>query len=210
MSPEFDDLVDVTGLEPDEVRSLRQGARRCSSSAGPPAELPEKLLRAPLDTPLDTPQAPARRDRVPVPAPANRGDASLVAATVAAACFGGGYVVANQTHHSAIDVVRVVPMPGAAELVRVASGRLGRRRGQLAARADRHGLPKLQGEAHYVLMVWQDGKPVAICGTFEVAATGATTVRFSVPYRVTGSTRWVVTQLLPGARFPGHVVMTTS
>lgn len=208
MSPEFDDLVDVTGLEPDEVRSLRR-LHDLLVEAGPPAELPEKLLRAPLDTPFDTPQAPGAV--IAFPSRRRRTAATvLVAATVAAACFGGGYVVANTTHHSAIDVVRVVPMTG--EQNSFASLQVGAAdaEGNWPLELTATGLPKLKGEAHYVLMVWQDGKPVAICGTFEVAATGATTVRFSVPYRVTGSTRWVVTQLLPGARFPGHVVMTTA
>ena len=33
---------------------------------------------------------------------------------------------------------------------------------------------------------------------------------FNVAYKITKSTRWVVTEMAPGAKFPGHVVMTTA
>ncbi len=59
-------------------------------------------------------------------------------------------------------------------------------------------------------MVWQNGRPVAFCGTFEVADHGSTTVTFSVAYKITKSTRWVVTRMAPGVKPPGHVVMTTA
>jgi hypothetical protein len=35
-------------------------------------------------------------------------------------------------------------------------------------------------------------------------------VTFSVPYRITGQTKWAVTEMTHGLKFPGHVVMTTS
>ena len=200
MSPEFDDLVDVTGLEPDEVKRLRK-VHALLVEAGPPADLPESLSRPPVAGGAEVISFPSRRRRTAF--------TSLIAATVAAACFGGGYLVANQTGSSSLHAVRVVPMSGTQNSF--ASLRVGSAdsQGNWPLELTATGLPKLAGQRYYVLMVWQDGKPVAVCGTFEVAAAGATTLRFSVPYKITGKTKWVVTEFTPGTAFPGHVVMTT-
>ena len=73
------------------------------------------------------------------------------------------------------------------------------------------GLPPLHGaDSHYLLMLTQDGKPTWVCGMFKVGENGATTVTFSVPYRITGQTKWAVTEMTKGTQFPGQVVMTTS
>ena len=73
------------------------------------------------------------------------------------------------------------------------------------------GLPALEAtDSHYILMLTRDGKPTWVCGMFKVGEHGATTVAFSVPYRITGQTKWAVTEMTKGAHFPGHVVMTTS
>jgi len=201
VTPEFDEIVDTTGLEPEEVSRLRR-VHELLVEAGPPTELPESLRRPPHEERGTVIAFPSRPRRAAM--------AALVAATVAAACFGGGYLLANQAHHSSIHVVRVVAMTG--EQNSFASLRVGSAdaEGNWPLELTATGLPKLKGEARYVLMVWQNGKPAALCGTFEVAATGATTVRFSVPYRITGTTRWVVTEVSPGAKFPGHVVMSTA
>jgi hypothetical protein len=73
-----------------------------------------------------------------------------------------------------------------------------------------NGLKQLPDNSRYYLMVWQDGKPAGFCGTFEVSRNGPTTVTFNVAYKITDSTKWVVTKLAPGVKFPGHVVMTTA
>jgi hypothetical protein len=72
------------------------------------------------------------------------------------------------------------------------------------------GLLKLSGEAYSSLMLAQNGKPGALCGTFDAGRAGSTTVTFSVPYRITCSTEWVVTKVSPEMKFPGAVVMTTA
>jgi len=72
------------------------------------------------------------------------------------------------------------------------------------------GLPPLTARnAHYILMVTEAGKPIWVCGMFKVGKSGSTTVTFNVPYPITDSTRWAVTEMTPRAKFPGHVVMTT-
>jgi hypothetical protein len=137
----------------------------------------------------------------------------LVAAAVAAACFGGGYVIANQAHSTgkgAIHVVRVVPLRG--EQNSDASLRVGTAdgNGNWPIQLTVNGLRPLQDDSRYYLIVWRGGKPVAICGTFEVGGKGPTTVTFNVAYKITNDTKWVVTRMVPGAKYPGHVVMTTS
>jgi hypothetical protein len=207
--PDFDRLVDSTDLTPaDRARLLR--VHELLVGAGPPAELPAAIGRPPAPPAASGGE---RGDGTVVTLPARRRTAAalLVAAAVAAACFAGGYVLANQAHKTAsIDVIRVVPMQG--EQNSQASLRVGTAdgNGNWPIQLTVNGLKPLQDDSLYYLIVWQDGKPVAVCGTFEVSPDGPTTVNFNVAYRITDSTKWVVTRMAPGARYPGHVVMTTA
>jgi hypothetical protein len=203
---DFEEMVDLTGLGPDETARLRN-VHDLLVAAGPPAELPAELSTAPATT--DDAEvislASHRRRRMAVGA--------LIAAAVAAACFGGGYVIANQANPSAIHVVRVVSMQGnGAQRNSEASLRVGSAdgNGNWPLQLTVNGLRPLPGDARYYLMVWQDGKAAGFCGTFEVSKNGPTTVTFNVAYKITNSTKWVVTKLGPGVKFPGHVVMTTA
>src|SRR6202035_3250286 len=99
-------MVDLTGLGPeDQARLLR--VHDMLVAAGPPADLPSALAvpPAPMNAPVGAPVSP-------FPARRRAGAAILIAATVAAACFGGGYVLANQTHSSATHIFRVVQLQG--------------------------------------------------------------------------------------------------
>jgi hypothetical protein len=205
VNPEFDDLVDLTDLSAEDQARLRR-IHDMLVAAGPPAELPADLNTVPVVNGVDHGKVvsfPAERRRRPVVA-------LLIAAAVAAACFGGGYVLANQAHKTALHVVRVVPMQG--EQNSEASLRVGSAdgNGNWPIQLTVNGLKPLQDDARYYLMVWQAGKPVAFCGTFEVSPKGSTTVTFNVAYKITDSTKWVVTKMVPGAKYPGSVVMTTS
>ncbi len=205
MNPDFEELIDLTSLGPEE-RSRLERVHEMLVAAGPPAELPADLGAAP--------EAEKGSNVVALPTRYRRRTAvgALIAATVAAACFGGGYVLANQAHSSAIHAIRVVPMQGSGtQQNSEASLRVGSADGNgnwpLQLRVS--GLQPLHGDQRYYLMVWQNGKPAAFCGTFAVSKTGSTDVTFSVAYKITKSTRWVVTKLTPGVKFPGDVVMTT-
>ena len=210
MTPEFDQLVDLEGLGPDELGRL-QKVHKLLVAAGPPAELPARLVQAPenlngkahLDTGGTVLAFPARTRK--------RSGMMLLAAAVAATCFGGGYVLANQTHKSAIQTVRIVPMKGEQNSLASASIRVGSGDGDgnLPIQLTVSGLPQPQNVRYY-LMLWQNGKPSGVCGTFVVGKSGSTTVAFNVPYKITKSTRWVITEMKPGLQYPGHVVMTTS
>jgi hypothetical protein len=206
MTAEFEDLVDLTGLNQEDESRLRR-VHAMLIAAGPPAELPGDLSQPPAEVAGDgLVSLDAHRRRRPIAA-------FLIAAAVAAACFTGGYVLANQAHSNrgAIHVVRVVPLQGVQQNS-FASLRVGSSdaNGNWPIQLTVNGLPQLQNQARYYLMVVQDGKPGPLCGTFEVAGHGPTTVSFSVAYKITPSTRWVVTRMTPGVKFPGHVVMTTS
>ena len=206
MSREFDRLVDLEGLGPAETARLRR-VHDLLVAAGPPLDLPAGLSGPPAD--LDGGQVVALPSRRRRPAAA-----LLLAAPVAAACFGGGYLLATQAHKSAIDVVRVVSLQGEQNSfasLASASLRVGSADGDgnWPVQLTVSGLPQPQN-ARYYLMLWEDGKPTALCGTFVVGKNGTTTVAFNVPYTITKSTRWVVTEMAPGIHFPGHVVMTTS
>ena len=204
MTADFDQLVDLTGLGPaDQARLLR--VHDMLVAAGPPAELPSALSAPPAEM-----IAPVGGTVIRFPTRRRTGAAMLIAATVAAACFGGGYVLANQAHSSATHVFRVVQLQGqqnseAALRVGSADGN-----GNWSIQLTVNGLKPLASTERYYLMVWQSGRPVALCGGFEVGGKGATTVSFNVAYKITESTRWVVTEMAPGFKYPGHVVMTTS
>jgi len=203
VTADFDQMVDLTGVSPaDRVRLQR--VHDLLVAAGPPAELPSGLS--------DAPPAPADAKVIAFPRRRRTAAAILIAAAVAVACFSGGYVLANQAHNATtLHAIRVVGLSG--EQNSLASLRVGAadRNGNWPVELTVTGLPALHGaDSHYLLMLTQDGKPTWVCGMFKVGENGATTVTFSVPYRITGHTTWAVTEMTKGTRFPGQVVMRTS
>ena len=72
-------------------------------------------------------------------------------------------------------------------------------------------LPQLTGQKYYELMLTHNGKPTYPCGRF-VMHGHATTLYWTVPYKITGASKWVVMVLTqrPGQRrpFTGPVVLT--
>jgi len=162
VTPEFDQLVDVDGLGPDEVGRL-QKVHGLLVAAGPPAELPAALRQAPISL-NGSPDVGAGGTVVAFPSRTRRrGGMLLLAAAVAATCFGGGYVLANQTHKSAaIQTVRIVPMKGEQNSLASASIRVGSGDGDgnLPIQLTVSGLPQPQNVRYY-LMLWEDGKPSA-------------------------------------------------
>ena len=202
MTADFEQMVDLAGVSPED-RARMQRMHELLVSAGPPADLPLQLADAPSDVGGAQVIAFPRRRRTAA--------AISIAAAVAVACFSGGYVLANQAHHGSLHAVRVVGLSG--EQNSLASLRVGAAdaNGNWPVQLTVQGLPPLHGtDSHYLLMLTQNGKPTWVCGMFKVGKDGATTVTFSVPYRITGQTKWAVTEMTDGLKFPGHVVMTTS
>ena len=202
MSRSFDDLVDGSGLTPDELRRLR-GVHDLLVAAGPPPDLPAALAEAPQ---------PARAEVVPIASRRERSRRTvfgLIAAAVAVVCFGGGYLLGDRSGGS--EVVRVVPMQGVVQQGARASVslRAEERGGNFPMELEVTGLQPSSDHSYYELFVLRNGKPSFPCVGFKAHA-GTTTVHFNVPYELDESTELVVTVIARGkSPWPGHVVMKT-
>jgi hypothetical protein len=174
--------------------------------AGPPPDLPPALERTPEAAEAEIvqfPLLPRRRWMA----------AALVAATVAAVFFGGGYLFGHsKSGGSNLAVNRVIPMRGGAGLtdaqaiIRIASRD---RVGNWPMELQVTGLPKqAQRVAYYELWLTKGHKPVEPCGAFRVNGD-KTIVRFTIPYEATNADGWVVTAQPNGTARPGRVVLTT-
>jgi hypothetical protein len=202
MKPDFDELIGPDGLDPIERERLRN-VHELLLSAGPPPELPSTLARlAATSTDAQVISFPSRAR--------SRGAAALVLAATIAAALVGGYLLGDHGQ-SGFKTVRVVSMQGQNSS---ASIRVGPSDGngnwplELAVT----GLPKLTGErAYYELMLTQNGKPTYPCGRFLIKGR-STTLDFTVPYKVTSASNWVVMVLTPRPgrtpKFTGPVVLT--
>src|SRR5215212_8335667 len=202
MARDFDDLVGGDDLEPEEELRLRE-VHDLLVQAGPPPDLPPALERLP-DEPaeaeiLSFPMLPKRRWAA----------AAVVAAALAVAAFGAGFLVGDRGGSSSTtDAVRVVPMRGKSGAL--ASIRLGERDdvGNLPMELVVTGLTTQPEGAYYTLYLTRGGKPRIPCGYFRVH-DDTTTVRFTVPYELKKGEGWVVTYQPKGEHDPGRVVLST-
>jgi hypothetical protein len=193
----FDDWVDAEGLSADE-RARLERVHELLLEAGPPASLPRRLERPPGQV-------------VPFPVWRRRGVAfaAAAAAAVAAAAFAGGYFAGGGG--GGMKVVAQASLASAGEGRAFASLQVGRRfgSGNWPIEMKVHGLPQQPNErAYYLLLLWRGGKPAGVCGAFRVSG-GETKLHFDVPYKITPQTRWVITAIQPGKRYPGTVMMKT-
>jgi len=201
------DLIDTDDLDPGEEARLAR-VHDLLLRAGPPADLPVTLSRPPGEK--------AGAEVLPFPSLLRRRVAvgAALAATLAAAAFGGGYLFGHaKARPAAFSAERIVPMHGtgpvrgAAEigLVKVAPADSV---GNWPLEVQVSGLPSQPSGAYYELWLTRDGRPSLPCGTFRVHGE-TTTVRFTVPYALGRYAGWVVTSVGAGSAEPGHVVMTT-
>jgi len=191
----FEDFVDAEGLDPGE-RARLERVHELLLEVGPPPELTSSLTRLP----------DVGGRVVPLPTRRRIGAAIALAAALAAAAFGGGYVLGNG--HGGFSSWRVEAMTGRNALGSVAVGAPDTA-GNWPIRFKETGLPKLTGkDAYYEVFVVHDGKPRFPCGGFRVTGGARVSANFTVPYEVTGSTRWVVTAIDANDHWPGRVVMT--
>ncbi len=182
MKDRFDDLVADADLPAEERERLRR-VHELLVAVGPPPEVAPELQAPPAVTPV---QLLPRRRRTAL---------ALIAATLALAVFGTGYLVGNRTAEPATE--RLLTMTGVGEagdaagsielLAQDAAGNwpmLVRVRG-LEPSADRRD--------YYELWLTKDGELVAPCGRFTLHE-GVTEVTLSVPYGLRGYDGWVVTR----------------
>jgi hypothetical protein len=158
------------------------------------------------------PELPAVRDPAPVPAPVTvlpqrrRYATVLIAAALALALFGSGYLVGGR---SDVEAVRVIPMAGVND-GRGASASIdllpqdAEENGNWPMNVSLRGLePSRDRQDFYELWLTKDGKPVESCGRFTIHS-GLTTVTLSVPYGLRRYDGWVVTR-----RGSDEILLTT-
>jgi hypothetical protein len=191
MSDRFDELVgDIA--DPAERERLRRIHELLLSVEAPP-ELPADHAGAPVPAPVAV--LPGRR----------RYALALIAAALAAALFGAGYLVGGRSDD--VEAVKVIPMAG------VDSGRGASASIELLPQDESgnwplnvllRGLEPSKDRAdYYELWLTKDGKLADSCGRFTVHP-GLTTVTLSVPYGLRGYDGWVVTR-----RGSDRVLLTT-
>jgi hypothetical protein len=202
-TPDFEDLVG-TELPPDERDRLRR-AHDLLIQAGPPPELPPGLERAPRIE--ETPRWFRQRRRN-----LGRRVVLLGAATLTAALV--GFLIGHSTNPNAVSTERVVKLAGT-NLRPQASGtlELGKNDGHgnwpMVLRVK--GLQSLPSGGYYDLYLTKRGKPVVLCGTFNVGQ-GVTAIRLNAAYNLShfDSNGWVVTRQLPGHHEPTDIVLQPS
>jgi len=203
--PEFDELV---GPEvPDEERERLRRAHDLLVQAGPPAELSPELEAVPWPDDALAPLAWRRRSR-------RRRPVLLAAALATAAVL--GFVLGQATNSSttSINAVNTVKLRGT-QLDRdaLATLELGKRDSDgnwpMVLHVTR--LQKLPAGGYYDLYLTRGGKPLVLCGTFNVTR-GEAVVRFTAAYDLERFDRngWVVTRQLPGHHEPTDVVLKPS
>jgi hypothetical protein len=205
--PEFDQLLgeDVTVEERDRLRHVHD----LLVQAGPPPELSPELesVQWPDEalSPLTLRGRPRKeRKRSPL----------LVAAaiaTLAVAAFLFGQATGSRSA-SPIDVQRVVHMAGTSlEPDAIGTLELGSadRQGNWPMILHVTGLRQLPNDGYYDLYLSRAGKPIALCGSFNVVR-GDVAVRMSAAYTLDKFDGWVVTRQVPPNHEPKFVVMRTT
>jgi hypothetical protein len=199
---DFRDLIGDEELSAQEEIRLRR-VHELLVQAGPPADLPPTLREPPTRSPsaevVPFPIAPSRR----------RGTLILIAAALALAAFGGGYLFGHaKAKPASFAVKRIVPMhgDGARAVLRISTrDSAGNWPMQMRVR----GLPEQQNRgAYYELWLTRGGRPTEACGQFRVHGQ-TTNVTFSVPWSPHGIDGWVVTAQRPGQQAPGPIVLRT-
>ena len=181
MTKRFEDLVgDIE--DPAERDRLRRVHQLLLSVDAPP-EVSSALHRPPAAEPVRL--LPRRR----------RTRLALIAAAIAVASFGAGWLASERTGDD--EAVRVIPMVGTARAAgATASIELlpDDESGNWPMNLRIHGLtPSRDRSDWYELWLTKDGKPVDPCGRFTVHA-GVTTVVLSVPYGLRQYDGWIVTR----------------
>jgi hypothetical protein len=198
--PNFDDLVGQE-VPTDERERLRQ-AHDLLVQAGPPPELSPEQEAVPWP---EESQRPARK-------PMQHRKLLLAAALATAAVL--GFVLGQSSgpsSSSAFDSVRVVTLAGTS-LDRNAHGTLALGKadqgGNWPMLLHATGLRQLPEGGYYDLYLTKGGKPVVLCGSFNVR-DGEAIVRFSAAYDLSHFDRdgWVITRQLPSNHQPTEIVL---
>jgi hypothetical protein len=199
--PDFDDLVgsDV----PDDERERLRGTHKLLVEAGPPPELTPEMEAVPWPEEALMPLGLMRRS-------ARKRSPLLLAAAIATAALLGFMIGQSFSSSSTtIDAQRVVKLRGT-ELARNAEAtlRIGSQdsQGNWPMVLSVTGLAALPPGGYYDLYLSRGGKPIALCGTFNVKH-GTTSVRMTAAYELKRFDGWIVTRQLRGQHEPTDVVL---
>jgi hypothetical protein len=194
--PNLDDLLE--GIEDPRERDRLRRMHDLLVAAGPPPELSPALAGAPA--------APVVEDEEPDTAwlpPRRLGAVLLVGAGLLGAAFGVGYIAGEGNSDSRPaaappeQTAQVIALrPSDQNNTAGASIRLGRKRadGNWPMIVTVRGLEHLARGDYYTLALTREGKPVVTCGTFNVAATGTTTIRMIAAYDLDRFDGWAITE----------------
>jgi hypothetical protein len=205
--PEFDELFgdDVPVEERDRLRHVHDLLLR----ADPPPELSPELEQVQWPEEALSPLTMSGRARTT----RKRSPLVLAAAvaTLAVAAFLFGQATGSKSG-SPIDVARVVHLKGtplephAAAMIELGTAD---RQGNWPMILHVTGLRQLPRGGYYDLYLTRGGKPIALCGTFNVVR-GDVTVRMNAAYSLEHFDRngWVVTRQVPPNHKPTTVVLS--
>jgi len=172
-APTFRDLVG-DDLPPAEQERLER-VHEMLIAAGPPPELPPELAEAPD-------RRASSQERDPTGLPRRRVGAALaLAAAIALVTFVGGYVAGYNRTNDSFQSVRSVELAKGAQRADVKFGPRDEN-GNTPMEVKVVGLRRLPAGDYYSLFMTKNGKPVVLCGTFNVRGEQATTLKFNVAY----------------------------
>ena len=200
-APDFDNLV---GKEvPDEERARLLRAHRLLVEAGPPPELSPELDSVPWP----------EESQMPLLKPKQRRPLLLAAAIATA--LGIGFVLGQATgpssNSSSMQAVRVVKLAGT-ELDSDARATLELGKADASGNwpmiLHARGLEQLPEGGYYDLYLTKGGKPVVLCGTFNVKGDEII-VHFSAAYDLSHFDKdgWVITRQQPQNHEPTEIVL---
>jgi hypothetical protein len=172
-APEFRDLVGED-LPPEEQERLER-VHEMLIAAGPPPELPPELADAPD-------RHASSRELEPTGLPRRRVGAALaLAAAIALVTFVGGYVAGYNRTNDNFQSVRSVALAKGAQRADVQFGPRDEN-GNTPMQVKVEGLRRLPAGDYYTLFMTKHGKPIVLCGSFNVRGKQSTTLHFNVAY----------------------------
>lgn len=201
MTPDFDEMVG-TDINPAERERLLR-AHDLLIAAGPLPELPPSLAE---------PGGPQAEVITPFFNRRRNATLAVLAAAIAAAAFGIGYLTGDRGG-TTFAIRKTVVMHGTAGAPAgaIASIGLGTKDAagnwQMLVRVSN--LKKLPPGGYYTLWLTRKGRAVAPCGSFLVRGDKTTDVRFTVAYKLKDFDGWVVTEQARGHHEAGRTVLTT-
>ncbi len=172
-TPKFRDLVGE-GLPPAEHERLER-VHEMLIAAGPPPELPPELEEVPdrRSSTVETEPTGLPRRRI--------GAALALAAAIALITFVGGYVAGYNRTNDSFESVQTVALTNSQAQATVQFGPRDTD-GNTPMQLKVDGLSRLPAGDYYTLFMTKNGKPVVLCGSFNVSGPKSTTLDFTVAY----------------------------